>query len=708
MAFWDDWFDDEEEIHISVTTVKLAPEGQQLVRDSLLNSIIGGRGIASDLIQNLQGSLAYKAKNLQRYAKDHFTYGLPNGSGEKVQQASDVVAQAIQQDIGERVFIEGSEMARAAPAFFIEEYLIANRGWDSATKIVSIPPAGHPFTRDVTVVRRQFTPTGDLLITYREKGTQGEDLTILPLFTETVPYSGVDPEKEYYHTTYQKYVGTALQPEIYFWHYEVGSGVYPTLDNVHFYSEPVPYLPIIPLRINKQNMVAANRENTELYKTSHRCLQIMDMNFKEIGDNVHKNPDVGDVNGAYLLFAINPVDDHQAVKHYMHEWIKHMNATYPSSAISSRYEESQAALAWSLGGRYILPSRVRVNYRDAGLQNYFEFLFTEVRVEAGVISNQIGYTELRKVNGTTNYGYDNTGIECKQQISPTEIEITYVAGLKHATYVFDGEWYHSNVGDANFTLPINMNALARLPLPVASDAISHSIRITFTTYQITSTPWYASGVLSIIILVVVVAIAVFTGQLQIAVAAIAAMTAAQIAVYIAVSIAVSIVIKAGLKELSKYVSPEIAMIIAAVTYAVMFVFKPDPTSVMSAAVVSAAASAPSDFVAMVQDREMQELLSEAVDFSEEMEEKLEELEELEDELEFLDGNFDLTEALLERRHSTPRIEDFERLRRRVIELPENNVMVLRTIEEFVNIKLKLPSFEETINSFNQDGVTLKV
>lgn len=709
MAFWDGWFDDEEEIHISTSTVKLAEEGQQIIRDSILNSVVGERDIAGDLITNLRGSLAPKAKHMQNYAKDHYTYGLPNGHGETVLQARDVVAEAIKQDIGERVYIEGSDRTRAAPAFFIEEYLREHRGWDENIKLVTIPPAGHPFTRDITVVRRQFTPSGDLLITYREKGTQGEDVSVLPLFTETVPFSGVDSDKDYYHVTYQKYAGAVLLPEVYFWHYEVGSGVYPTLDNVHYYTEPVPYLPIIPLRHNKQNMVADSRKDTPLYKSSRRCLQIMDMDFKKIGDEIHKNPNIGDVNSASLLFAVNPADDQQAVKQYMHEWIKHLDHTYPSSKTDVVYQNGSISPL----RQFKMSNRVRINYADAGLQNYFEYGYTSVVVELGVISNRIGYTELKHLGNTTNLLFSNDVVECKQQISPTEIEITKISGLTHWTHVVDGEWSGIHVheafgGNEGFTIPINMNALARLPLPAANDVISHSARITFTSYEITSLPWYKTGMISWLVLIIVVAVTIVTGQWYATAAYIATLSAVELVLLLAITIAVNIAVKEGLKVLSRYLSPELALIIAAIVYSVLFFFNPEPSGMLQSASVAAAASAPSDLVAMVNDRELQELLAESQEFGLEVEAMNEELKEIEEELDFLGDNFDLTRTLLERRQSIPRIEDFEKLRRRTIELPENNVLVLRGIEEFVNIKLKLPDFEETVNSFNQDGITLTV
>lgn len=88
----------------------------------------------------------------------------------------------------------------------------------------------------------------------------------------------------------------------YYWTYELGSGN-TVLDSANRYISNVDMLPIVEVRNNKTNV---NSDKTsDLYKQSKEILDIIGIDIDTMTDSLMENPDITNVEDAYVYFGVN-------------------------------------------------------------------------------------------------------------------------------------------------------------------------------------------------------------------------------------------------------------------------------------------------------------------------------------------------------------------------------------------------------------------
>lgn len=103
------------------------------------------------------------------------------------------------------------------------------------------------------------------------------------------------------------------------WTYELGSGV-AALDNAQRYLGNLDMLPIVELRNNRVNV--ADNTTTELYAQSRDMLELIGVDIHTLTDSLMENPDIGNVEDAYIYFGVDLKDTSPTIAKMMYSSIE--------------------------------------------------------------------------------------------------------------------------------------------------------------------------------------------------------------------------------------------------------------------------------------------------------------------------------------------------------------------------------------------------
>lgn len=173
-----------------------------------------------------------------------------------------------------------------------------------------------------------FGPTEGVILKYvwDIPAVRDEDgLVITPGSTEReelfVSLADYDLDAEYFQAKY--YYSTGFGTQYAYFTYLPGDGAYPTLDDVYAmnYIYPGTYFPFVVFRREKQNRATPALEGTPEYQSTKELLDIIKMDFQQMADNIHENPDIDDVEQAVLMMAVpitsqDPVDIDYLMRFY--------------------------------------------------------------------------------------------------------------------------------------------------------------------------------------------------------------------------------------------------------------------------------------------------------------------------------------------------------------------------------------------------------
>ena len=246
------------------------------------------------ILDEAYNGIVLKSKQAMRYARDNYTYGLPDGYVRLTDNVSTAaIAKAIQTFNIDPVEIISVSINDPDSEFWGRKYLQDKHGWRESSGHMTNPPLLAEEGKHVSVVAIDFDRHGNLVI---EFDTGAEDITTLTFLDNPKP----NATKLYYHVRYRN-AGSSTENYLY-WIYEVGTGVYPELDVADEEQKlESPFMPIIPLRkynrplgpemerdpealpdeeaglVYKKNANGDKiRPDTDLYRTSKHLLKILE------------------------------------------------------------------------------------------------------------------------------------------------------------------------------------------------------------------------------------------------------------------------------------------------------------------------------------------------------------------------------------------------------------------------------------------------
>ena len=159
----------------------------------------------------------------------------------------------------------------------------------------------------------------------------------------------------------------------------------------------------------------------------------------------------------------------------------------------------------------------------------------------------------------TAYDYDDPagGITLRYQLTAGMYRELYVAGLSQTTAMYQAKNHIVTLkSDENevILVPLSYDILAQMPNLRANEVCYHSLKVVFHAYEKKKLKWYQSGFFSFVMIVIAVAISLYSQQWQVLAAAISSAVSAGVvamAILAAKAVVMAILINATFKFVAK-------------------------------------------------------------------------------------------------------------------------------------------------------------
>lgn len=291
--------------------------------------------------------------------------------------------------------------------------------------------------------------------------------------------------------------------EWYYWVYENGSGLYPTLDNTSKYITNLEMLPIITIRNGTVN-TNSNKTSTR-YLQSKAILSYIGLDIDTITDSITQNPGIANVEDCFIHFGLRPQDTDKVISKALYALFDYLydsnltdNGTYMATFTEDPFN---AALKWTS------QTRTPVN---------------------GVIGN-LNYVT-HSTSGTT--------LTIKKQVAPEQYVQITIEGLAIASFI-DRDGLSGTVevplGNDYFSIPLSHFFISKLGLFDQYELFNKTLLITLYSAQVVHLEWYETPEFASFLKIVGVVLTVVSfGTYAIAYGIIAALTMAAIGMIVVI------------------------------------------------------------------------------------------------------------------------------------------------------------------------------
>lgn len=323
------------------------------------------------------------------------------------------------------------------------------------------------------------------------------------------------------------------------------------------------FFPVIPVRID--NQFISDSYYSHLYPWVQKAVRrASNFTFDTLVDQIGENPNLADIDFAYMVFGTSLNTPENTAKRYIYEFFKGVGLSSGEHALNAFWTNYNAALqSWSDWTHWYTQMRsVPAKYRNPG-SSYEppvrlpmpEFPVTNVVVSAAANYNMvIGFSavsetthigkyipgakvnDLRIYSGPTHtlFGYPEqsenlttfnmveTGrvesIVIEWQVGENTFRRLKVMNPTHTNNVYDGKSVKilssealSSGTESGFIIPMQNEILRSFPIPVATQLVTACNYIVFNCYKVVKQEWYETSFFKIILIVVIVVVAIYSG-----------------------------------------------------------------------------------------------------------------------------------------------------------------------------------------------------
>ena len=517
-----------------------------------------------------------------------------------------------------------------------------------------------------------------------------------------------DEDVEYFQAKY-RYTVSGQTITGYFT-YEYGGGVYPILDAIHDNDTETSgtFMPAVLFRHNDTNRTASQYHDTEEYKSTDDLVSKLGMNFQELGDTIHENPDIDKLDQAVMMFAVPASSENSEEIEYLY---KFFNWLYLKSPNTSRFQ--------SVGGITHTRPDHAVRFKDADFDCTLSFSNLKRRRQGGSIGEVDTYThEIIQENRTrtvwrnvcTGSGEDRTCngeevvetyvvdlLRYRHQVQTNLYDEIIVDNLQMRYNIFGSKGITANIGSDKLLIPIDYTIAKTLRFDHKEVLFSRSLHFVMNSRITKTVKWYQTGVFQILMIIVAVIIIIATaGAASPIGGAMLAGAYGMVAVYVLVHLAVGYAISTAVTTAIKMVADELGLDVTIVLAVAAFIAAGYGVAV-DAEWVNYAIQAANGLVnasTQLMQEQILEYKSEAQEFALLAESKMEELEEIDNLLNSYD--------LLDPRSFTGMVptinpgESPDDLYNRTVHSGNIGTLAFDYIESYVDINVQLPTFNNLV------------
>lgn len=751
-------FSSKTKISVFANSYQMMYSNPNSLKDAVLLAILSDKSIATSITNTCLNSMSTRINHMRTYAENEYALGLSTGyHSNTLIMDEDVLADIIATDIShtDGVIVDINYITPLSLQHIAVPHLLSMRGWHPLTDVVTSYPSGLslPDSPDsstaVYVVKITSVELSidflNIEITYEIKSYYQSPPTLFSTTSYQEDYTiptGFELGKNYCIAGYRLLdsEGTPADSQDW-WFYAIDSEKYPAISISKSLNEANNSLPVIPLRHNNQDMARSAVQSSNLYLTSKKLLKKVSVDFDTIADTINTNPNVAEIDHAYIMFGADLQSTHNEVIYYLVEFFDHladiaainmfenMGSVLDDSNISQNLyafngnlgtgSSATSSHSWIGPGGETVTTTIVNNATVSTMIEYglnVSITYSYVRSEfiTGSIGS-IGTASKSWIRGSdSNRGFgtlarlfvaDNSTLILKLQIEDNVYKQITVQGLSHTNRIYAGHNVITTLTDVidssdehNFIIPIHYGVSTKIPLIQRSMLYEESFMIVMNSYVITKIKWYQTGIFKALLMAAGLVIAAISSQYWlIGLIDAAAVGATAVLMYVLQSVVIGLALTQIGNFIAQEIGPEAAAILSTVvTLATLYInpagsIKVATFSLPTAQVLLSLSSA----VISGAHHETQERLAEVKNeydiFKEESTTKADELEVA---MELLTEPSLLSENLLDyqtKRYGLhPLSSEPEKFYNFTIHTGNVGTFALEAIPQFYNIMLQLP------------------
>lgn len=607
-------FSSKKKTRVDTAVSRVFDENQipDTLKETVITSTMEGGTLSEYLIDSSMHGVTSRFERMFRYGKKDYHYGLPNSSLSLKASARPAVKAAIEGILGTSIDIIYSEFGPLNNIHWARQTLVDHYGYVQASNEITVLSelyetpvylddvvAYHapdtvensdpetletwdiPGTAGYTPERpgqtgtigqfRKQTPYvldeanqidgARIDYVYREGGKLKKGSITLAMYDE-------DTDADYFQVKYS--VDVDGKTQIRYWTYREGDGTHSTLDTVYRpgFSPNGTFFPFVVFRRNKNNRTHSSVRHTREFKTTEKLLSYIGIDFAEMGQAIHDNPDIGDVEQAVMMMAVPAGSNDPLEARYLFEFFRHLFVMTPASTNA----DSRSSNAFSLRD-----ADFNINLTYSGMhRRMVPGKFGKVgncRVVRGsqLVHQWITYSwreEGAEMYETRSVPIRQHGYRYQMQVSDSTYEEYFVVNPQLRYNIYGRHGVNAKVGDEEFLIPIDRQLCNVFTSWEREKLYVRGLHFVFNSRVTQKVRWYQSGIFKAVLIVVAIVVGFYTGQWQAFAAVVATGSAVAIAMAVVKIIVTSLVIQEGFKFTVKTLGEEAAFMlaIAAVIY----------------------------------------------------------------------------------------------------------------------------------------------
>lgn len=541
------------------------------LRQSLIQAVIKDRPISDTFLENILNGGALQVEAMYRYAEDNYHYGLPKATTLSNQAGFGKAEEIIASEVGYPITVRYMDFLPLSNTHVGWKTLTDDYGYDHASnEITSLSAStGFPvYLEDLVAVHTQalvdeaeggalqnlgpvgrsgFTPqrvtsgsptgrgsTNDQpnvsMPTVYEIGTEEgvrietvhkDDTETLVRDSVFVSLAGYNLEPEYYQCGYS-YLDASNNEIHGYWTYEFNAGTYPELDAAFDADETAigTYFPFVFFRNKKQDLTADTEKDTAAYKTSDQLLGHLGMDYGEVGAEINNNPDIGDVEQAYMMMGISMNSTHQADLHYLYEYFDRLG----NQSLIQDPDAIQPQTGYFFNNGVSNPNALMISDTHSAMR--FSYYNITKRLVAGKIGEPGEYgtrtgtkTVTRVVRkpdrNSSTERYENREFTIPQRIYQKQVNTSVYEELsviqpKMAYDIYKGYSHTAVTGEEQLLIPLDKTITDEFSIVDKETIYARSMHFVFNSRVTEKVKWYETTLFKFVLSVVAIVITVLS------------------------------------------------------------------------------------------------------------------------------------------------------------------------------------------------------
>jgi hypothetical protein len=598
----------KKKIVVYTSAMQLTEAGKDPVKDAIMSALFGNKDIPDEILTTMFQGAGVKMLPAYNYARDHYTLALPSGkTGVRDTLSIALIESVIAKDVphpnGVSVVISYS--ALMTPEYAVIPYMLQYRGYDVVTKEITILPPGMSLpppvciewpehggqclewsSPDCEVYALTFTDEGDGIHVKIKYGIyDASDNSLIEEYEEIVPYyyTNVKWDTSYIFAQYKVLDGAGNpQSTLMFWLYEAASNKYPELSGESRNLLYDTFLPVIPIRYKNHDLTQGKYKERELYKTSKVLLDKLAMDIDLLGEKLNENPDIDDIDHAYVVFGVNLQTKVPESLWYVGDFLSSLHVNMQSDeatffdGLNDPNTASPPVNYYGVG--------TGTNITEKGLNLSFTYDYIKIQYLPKVIG-RVGDATKKFSKRNMHCEDDLFGLmDWDQGILRIDMQVTKTIVKRVTVYGFTckNTIYHSHAintttldvdydeDNNNFVVPVLFRLSQAMPLRRRNMLYTDATMLIVNCYDKIKVKWYQSSWFKIVVMIAVIVITIYSGQAWVSdlATALAAGAYATVLMQLAMTAIVAIVAKYAFNMIVKEIGAKWA-IYAAIAFTVI-------------------------------------------------------------------------------------------------------------------------------------------